>query len=1017
MTSIAAQQSRSLSRILFAASLATILSVPPNRLTAEEVFVTPLVTPLRPRPEDVLASKLLKAVESPSGLIVHLGVSDGALTRALSSDGKFLVHGLSGNPENVARARRTIGSWKILDGAVSVEHASYERLPYADNLVNVLVADDVPALLQQGLSLRDVFRVLRPNGIAYFGHSKLGGKSKLTTQQLKALLAEAGVMDLEMTESPVGWARVRKPRPGTMDEWTHRAYDPSGNRVSRDKVVGIPTGVRWVAGPNWPTGNRKAAVPTVVASQDRLVYTFDDELQTDKGPQRQKTLVGRDAFNGILLWKRKTAESPILLTVGDRVYTVVADRGPLVALDANTGKVVHEYKEFGQPSEIMHHGNALVVRIGSEIRAIDAASGKQIWLAESAGQNVCAGDGRLYFQGDKLQPDGRKVSALGCLDLATGNEVWRTSTRDWAGKSSPALIFYQNGILVLGGNGTHGVSAKDGKHLWSYQYKLIGHGGSYNKVMYVDNLVWVHNAASAADDKSTSYAWEGLDPITGKLKKRLPHPVVKHRCFTDVATGRYFLCGSMDFVDLETKQHKRFAAARNSCRTAGVIPANGLVYTFPHGCACYPLLRGFMGLTDASQSAQPVTAASRLQAGSSFEPAGRPKLTDDDWSTYRHDVHRSGSTSAAGPENLKAVWERVLSAAERGPLSPEWDQKDGGRLTSSVAANGLVFAASSDAHELFALNADTGETRWTFTAGGRIDCPPSIYPGLCLFGARDGWVYCLRARDGAMVWRYRAAPAEQRILAYAQLESPWPVVGGVLLHNDLAYFAVGRHSASDGGIHVYAADPLTGEIVWHEVPDGFTSLPDLLVADAGEIHMSSWQFDAKTGKNHESKSSEFLRSTRLGLLNDAWYKRPLALRKNLQQWSQGSASGQLLVFNKNWTCGFKGPSKVSGSDGSISGDCELYAKPNAGQGGWSTKLPLGTLVKSMVLTDEKLFVAGRLNGFDPKSNAVRAYTVADGKQSAEYSIGSPVIHECLSVAGDKLYVSTQDGRLICLGDK
>ena len=36
------------------------------------------------------------------------------------------------------------------------------------------------------------------------------------------------------------------------------------------------------------------------------------------------------------------------------------------------------------------------------------------------------------------------------------------------------------------------------------------------------------------------------------------------------------------------------------------------------------------------------------------------------------------------------------------------------------------------------------------TAGlpGRVDSPPSIRDGRAYFGSADGWVYCLRARDG-----------------------------------------------------------------------------------------------------------------------------------------------------------------------------------------------------------------------------------------------------------------------------
>ena len=48
-------------------------------------------------------------------------------------------------------------------------------------------------------------------------------------------------------------------------------------------------------------------------------------------------------------------------------------------------------------------------------------------------------------------------------------------------------------------------------------------------------------------------------------------------------------------------------------------------------------------------------------------------------------------------------------------------------------------------HTLYALDANSGELLWQFTAGGRIDSSPTIHNGSVLFGCADGWVYCLRA--------------------------------------------------------------------------------------------------------------------------------------------------------------------------------------------------------------------------------------------------------------------------------
>jgi len=331
----------------------------------------------------------------------------------------------------------------------------------------------------------------------------------------------------------------------------------------------------------------------------------------------------------------------------------------------------------------------------------------------------------------------------------------------------------------------------------------------------------------------------------------------------------------------------------------------------------------------------------------------------------------------------------------------------------------MAFVADSDHHRLIALDAATGERRWSFTTAGRIDCPPTIHNGLCLFGSHDGYVYCVTAAAGQLVWRLRASPRNRRIVAYGQLEAARPVVGGVLVSDGLAYFVTGRHSASDGGIIVQAVEPRTGKLVWSERVEGHSGVPDVLTAGNGTVQMVSWEVDAKTGKKRSSGLGR-LRGGRLGLLNDAWSKRPIAIRRNLSQWKIGKRpTGQMLAFSKTVTCGYRACSKVNGGNGTMSGNALLFAKPINGKQ-WSVKMPTTARLRGMVLAGERLYVAGRLfqdekgNG---AANGVRVYNLADGKLLAEYAIDDKLVHDCLAVAGGRLYVSTQAGKLICLGMK
>jgi outer membrane protein assembly factor BamB len=107
-------------------------------------------------------------------------------------------------------------------------------------------------------------------------------------------------------------------------------------------------------------------------------------------------------------------------------------------------------------------------------------------------------------------------------------------------------------------------------------------------------------------------------------------------------------------------------------------------------------------------------------------------------------------------------------------------------------------------------DAKSGKTNWQFTAGGRVDSPPTYYAGLLLFGSADGYLYCLRSSDGELCWRFLAAPNDQRLTSFEQVESVWPVHGSVLIADGVAYFVAGRSIFLDGGLHLWRLNPKTG---------------------------------------------------------------------------------------------------------------------------------------------------------------------------------------------------------------
>ena len=97
------------------------------------------------------------------GLVVHLNCGDGKLTAALGANDRFVVHGLDSDPTLVSTARQHVQGLGLY-GKVSIEQWSSPRLPYAANLVNLIVARDLGATPQS-----EVLRVLAPGGVALIG--------------------------------------------------------------------------------------------------------------------------------------------------------------------------------------------------------------------------------------------------------------------------------------------------------------------------------------------------------------------------------------------------------------------------------------------------------------------------------------------------------------------------------------------------------------------------------------------------------------------------------------------------------------------------------------------------------------------------------------------------------------------------------------------------------------------------------------------------------------------------------
>ena len=829
------------------------------------------------------AREILETAGVKGGLVVHVGCGEGKLTAALHANDSYLVHGLDTDAANIQKAREHIRKLALY-GKVSVDRLSGDRLPYVDNLVNLVVSEDLGKV-----SKDEVMRVLAPNGVAYI---KSAGK----------------------------WVKTIKPRPKEIDEWTHYMHDPSNNAVAHDSVVGPPRRLQWVGSPRWSRHHdHMSSVSAVVSSGGRVFYIFDEGSRASILLPPKWTVIARDAFNGTILWKRpikkwythmmRLKSGPALLprrlvAVGETVYVTLGIDAALTALDAATGETIRTYKGTEATQEVIASDGVLFLvadKVPARGAAKPAGRGRaQLWeVADRRLLAVRADTGEVLWRKEHkvlpltLAADAKRVyfhdgqKAL-CLDRKKGDELWTSKPLPrWSKIPSyfaATLLVYQDIVLFAGGEkmiphrgGKDTMTALDaatGKSLWTEEHPPSGYQ-SPEDLFVVGGLVWT------APTSSTSYSgvFTGRDVKTGKVKVQFP-PDVKtywfhHRCHRGKATEKYLLTSrtGIEFVDIQAKRWIINHWIRGAC-LYGVMPCNGLIYAPQHPCACYPeaKLNGFNAVAPASAKAtagKPAAArkapkedAPRLEKGPAYGKVDGGKAGGDDWPTYRHDPARSGFTKSAVPTDLKRTWQKDLGGPST-KLRPS-------KLSSVVVADGKLFVASVDTHTVHALDASSGKAVWSYTAGGRVDSPPTIYEGLALFGSADGWVYCLRAADGELAWRFRAAPAEKRLTSYEQVESVWPVHGSVLVQapgapggDGVVYCVAGRSMFLDGGMRFLRLDPKTGKKLSETVLDDRdpqtgkdlqthikvlnmpVALPDILSSDGKSVYMRSQVFDLK----------------------------------------------------------------------------------------------------------------------------------------------------------------------------
>ena len=161
----------------------------------------------------------------------------------------------------------------------------------------------------------------------------------------------------------------------------------------------------------------------------------------------------------------------------------------------------------------------------------------------------------------------------------------------------------------------------------------------------------------------------------------------------------------------------------------------------------------------------------------------------EDWPMWRHDAGRSAASSETLHSDLALRWTRQLVAPRM--AWPEDPRIHFDATLEPVSTGNQIFIASSATDSVIALDANTGVVRWQVFADGPIRFAPVVAHQQVYFGADDGYIYCVSAESGALLWRKAAKPAGRKAIGSERVISVWPIRGGPVLYNDQIHFTAG----------------------------------------------------------------------------------------------------------------------------------------------------------------------------------------------------------------------------------
>jgi outer membrane protein assembly factor BamB len=362
---------------------------------------------------------------------------------------------------------------------------------------------------------------------------------------------------------------------------------------------------------------------------------------------------------------------------------------------------------------------------------------------------------------------------------------------------------YGDGKLFIGttANTLYALNASSGEFLWE---------GRKSGVVQQHGLYYEGNFYHAASSQAVT-CWDG---DTGEVNFEFDASVLGERAYFAyrgaAGYGRYFDCaipndphGWVISVDAETgdllwKQPAYYNIAYNTvavgggkvyCSICDQSPGSvtaGLVmpgYAF----ACFDAYTGTrLWAIPGLNVATPSIGYGNLYfyTGGTLYCIGDSDTADWEFGYLGNLEQERVAVGGTGPEDLS---------------TPTWVYATDGKIASSPAiVDGKVYIGSDD-HNLYCLDAYTGEKIWSFETDYWVGASPAVVGGRVYTGADDGNFYCLDAETGELIWEAYAGGLYDKIMMPQELQSrSSPIIVGSRLYAGALDGKVYCLSTSDG---------------------------------------------------------------------------------------------------------------------------------------------------------------------------------------------------------------------------